>query len=252
MSKHIEAIPFNKEEIMHQYHLNLGHGSGPNMKFAIRQKYQWPNMFKDIDTYISKCKSCLKYGEARINTKNKIVESSRPNELWEVDIIGYLKETKNKNKYILVAIDHYTKWVEAKAIKAKDGETIAKAIEDLIIRKHGRPETIYSDNGLEFNNSHISRICEKFEIKWIFNSPGHHKAIGAVERVNQTLFNKLKKLCSYRDIGWDKHIEEAVYATNISFNRSINTSPYILTQGKHPDLKIDKKYGKTEIKKIKF
>ena len=68
-------------------------------------------MYKDIDNFVKKCETCLKAKGATANTKNRVIKSNLPNELWECDLIGRLPETKRRNKFIFVAIDHYTKWI---------------------------------------------------------------------------------------------------------------------------------------------
>lgn len=242
----------NKEAILKNYHHTLGHGSSDSMKFAIRQKYSWNNMYKDIDNFVKRCETCLKAGGAIVNTKNRIIKVDRPNQLWECDLIGPLPETERGNKFIFVAIDHYTKWIETRAIKTKDKTSVAQAIGELVINRHGIPESILTDNGLEFNNTAIRNIQEKYGVEWKYNSPGHHKTVGAVERVNQTFFSKVKKISNYGQTPWDLTVSKARLATNISFNRSIQTSPFIMRHGMLPDLEIDKKLGIIKIEQDKI
>ena len=237
----------NKIKIIECYHQELGHASIANMEFAINNKYKWPRMHQDIENYVKKCIICSKGSGENINTQHRAIRTTSPNELWEVDIIGYLNLTRKGNKFILVAIDHYTKWIETKEIKSKDKITVSKALEEIVINRHGAPQRIYSDNGLEFNNDSIRELSLRYGIEWLFNSPGHHNSIGAVERANQTLFNKVKKLCHFGENDWDLWLKQATLATNMSFNRSINTSPYILRYGTLPDLKIDIMLKKTNI-----
>ena len=238
-----------RKEILKCYHEGLGHGSVSNMEFSIGSKYKWKNIHEDIENYVKNCITCTKGSRENINTLHRAIRTTSPNEMWEIDIIGYLNATKRKNKFILVAIDHYTKWVETKELKSKDKISVNNAIKEMIIDKHGAPQKIYSDNGLEFNNETIKNLCKNYGIEMIFNSPGHHNSIGAVERVNQTVFNKLKKLCNFGEDNWDIHLKQATLATNISFNRSINTSPYILKYGMLPNFEIDKKFNKIDIAK---
>ena len=242
----------NKEVILSDYHQALGHGSSNSMKFAIKQKYTWASMYKDIDNFVQRCETCLKAGGAIVNTKNRVIKVDRPNQLWECDLIGILPETKRGNKFIFVAIDHYSKWVETRALKTKDMASVAGAVEELIVNRHGIPESILTDNGAEFNNAAIKNIQKNYGIEWKFNSPGHHETVGAVERANQTLFNKVKKLCNYGKIPWDRALPQATLATNLSFNRSIQTSPFIMKHGKLPDLDIDKRLGIIDIEQNKI
>lgn len=232
-----------KIEILTSYHKTTGHGGVNNMIYLLKSKYSWPGMYNDIKNFAKNCNICKKIGNSKINTKNRIIITSRPNELWEVDTIGRLKNSNGENKFILVCIDHYSKWIEACVLDQKTAKNTASAIEKLIFYKHGTPERILSDNGTEFCNSAIKYLCTKYSTKWINNSPGHHKTMGCVERANQTLFRKLVKICNFNEDTWEHNLSRAVYASNISFNRAISTSPYALKHGQQPQLKVDIKYG---------
>lgn len=70
-------------------------------------------------------------------------------------------------------------------------------------------------------------------------SPYLHNTPGAVKRVIQTLMNKLRKLCDFGRFSLERCLEKATFAVKISFNGSINTSPYIFKFGKEPILNID-------------
>ncbi|KAF9748547.1 Retrovirus-related Pol polyprotein from transposon, partial [Nosema granulosis] len=160
----------------------------------------------------------------------------------EVDLIGRIPGD-NTNSFLLVAIDHYSKWIETRILNTKSGREVASAIEEIIIKRHGTPRRILSDCGLEFKNQHISELQKKYRFGWEYSSPEHHNTVGAVERVNQTLWNCIKKLTEFGRLSWKKAVEKATFAINISFNRAIGTSPYILRWAKAPLFEIDKEFG---------
>jgi len=64
-----------------------------------------------------------------------------------LDIAGPLPETKSGNKYILVAIYHYSKWCEAKVVADHGAKTAARFLEDEIICRYGVPKFVLTDNG---------------------------------------------------------------------------------------------------------
>jgi len=66
-----------------------------------------------------------------------------------LDIVRPLPETNDGNEYILVEIDHYSKWSKVKAIKDHTITTIARFLEEDIICKYGVPKFIFIDNGGE-------------------------------------------------------------------------------------------------------
>ena len=84
--------------------------------------------------------------------------------------------------------------------------SVAQAIKEVIIDQHGTPESILTDNGLEFNKKTTKLIQEKCGIEWKYNSPGHHKTVGAVERANQTVFDKTGKICEFGSCAKTGHI----------------------------------------------
>jgi hypothetical protein len=94
-------------------------------------------------------RNILKSGLKICNARNKVLSTSKFNKLWVMDLIGRIP-TLGGNYFILMAQDHYSKWIETKVLSNKEGETVIKAIEEIIIAKHGVPLRILSDCGLEF------------------------------------------------------------------------------------------------------
>lgn len=96
------------------------------------------------------------------------MRKTQPNEIWQVDLIGRLSGTNGKNKFIFTAVDHFTKFMEAKVIEDKEATSMVNFMEELIIRKHVIPESIMSDNGLEFANKQITKLKDEYKFNWIF------------------------------------------------------------------------------------
>ena len=238
-----------KKKILRAYHIASGHGSVNTMEFLLNQRYKWTGIHKNIKDFVSSCDTCMRAGGERVNSKNNPIKIDTPNELWECDLVGRLTDKNGNNKFIFTAIDHYSKWMETKVLHKKTAEAVAAAIKELIIKKHRIPQRILTDNGLEFKNQYADRLKGKYGFEWTYNSPGHHKTVGAIERANQTMFEKLKKLTEFGKMNWEKLVAKATEATNISFNRSIQTSPFIMKFGKVPMLEIDKEMGQNEIVK---
>jgi hypothetical protein len=86
---------------------------------------------------------------------------------WGLDFIGPIKLTGRltKNKYILVAIDYTTKWVEAKALRTNIIVVIAKFLYEYTLTIFGCPLTIIIDQGIHFINDTIKHLKEQFLLK---------------------------------------------------------------------------------------
>ncbi|KAI5150472.1 hypothetical protein ENBRE01_1516 [Enteropsectra breve] len=246
-----------KTQILENFHELLGHGSASNMKFLIKDHFNWEGIHGEIDTLIKECVICSKAGEALVNSKNRVIVTSFPNQLWEIDLIGRIPDKNGNSDFIFIAVDHYTKWMETRRIKNKTASEVLKAIKDLIINKHGIPNKIISDNGLEFRNEQVTNLHKELNFEWEFSSPRHHETVGGVERANQTLMRTLKKITNYGRLPWAKYLEKATEAYNISHHRGINTSPFILKYGRTPKLCINgsetqsKEYSKEQIMRMR-
>jgi hypothetical protein len=214
----------NQNKIIAEYHQISGHGSSNTMKFLIRKKYIWPGIFKDIENYVKECAICQRAGNEKINTKNKPIITNKFNDMWECDLMGRIKSKDGTYKFIFFAVNNFSKLIETRVIKTKDMAAVKKCVEDLIIRKHGAPKTILSDNGCEFNNELVSKLAVTHGIEWKFCSPMHHKTVGNVERINRTLWNIIRKLSNFGAQRWEDVVEKATYALNISPTRSTGTA----------------------------
>jgi hypothetical protein len=87
-----------------------------------------------------------------------------------MDIVRPLPKTTNGNKDVLVAIDHYSKWCEARLVKEHDGCTVAKFLEDEVICRYAVPKYILIENGSEWMKEFVE-ICQNYGITHQFTAP---------------------------------------------------------------------------------
>jgi len=80
-----------------------------------------------------------------------------------MDAAGPLPETKAGNKYILVAIDHYSKWCEAKAVADHSARMATRFLEDDLICRYGVPGFILTHNGGEWG-AEFETMCKDYAI----------------------------------------------------------------------------------------
>src|SRR6266542_4038169 len=95
----------------------------------------------------------------KITDENEI-HSIRIKELfyqWKIDIVRPLTKTSCRNKYIVVAIDYFTKYPEVRALANTNARNVANFLYEDIICKHGCPRRIISDRGTHFKNKMIER-----------------------------------------------------------------------------------------------
>ncbi|GKF48105.1 reverse transcriptase domain-containing protein [Tanacetum coccineum] len=101
-------------------------------------RFYWPSIFKDAKDYVMKCDACQKLGN--ISSRNVMPQ----NNIQACESRG--------NKYILVAVDYVSKWVEAQALPTNDARVVVKFLKGLFARFEV-PKALISDRGTHFYNS---------------------------------------------------------------------------------------------------
>jgi transposase InsO family protein len=97
-----------------------------------------------------------------------------------------LSETQSGNKYILVAIDHYSKWCKAEAIANHNAKTAAKFLEDDIICRYGVPKFVLTDNGGEWAIE-FDVMCKDYGIDHQHIAPQWPQCNGMAKRLIKTI-----------------------------------------------------------------
>ncbi len=102
--------------------------------------------------------------------------------------------TREGNRYIVVAMDYFSRWPEARSLKAANTETVATFIYEEIICRFGLPRVIQSDRRTHFVNEVIRKLTKKFRVKHSLSSPYHPQSNGLVKRFNKTLCEGIAKV----------------------------------------------------------
>ena len=141
----------------------------------------------------------------RQNNQKRTISLTDIFERWKVNIVGSLPITREGNRYIVVAIDYFSRWPEARPLKAANADTVATFLYEEIICRFGAPRTLQSDRGMHFVNELIQRLTKRFKIRHSLSSPYHPQSNGLVERFNKTLCEEIAKLAEEVD-QWDRFI----------------------------------------------
>ncbi|XP_076932868.1 uncharacterized protein LOC143598561 [Bidens hawaiensis] len=111
--------------------------TGPRMTVAkiMNAGYYWPGMNLDAVQEIRKCDSCQRHAPNTLRPKNELipVTSAWPFQKWAIDIMGPFPEAPGRVKFLIVAIDYFTKWVEAKPVASITTSSVKKFIWEFII-----------------------------------------------------------------------------------------------------------------------
>ncbi|GJR87398.1 reverse transcriptase domain-containing protein [Tanacetum coccineum] len=142
------------------------------------------------------------------------------------------------NKYILVAIDYLSKWVEAKALPTNDARVVVKFLKSLFAR-FGTPRAIISDRGTHFCNDQFAKVMSKYGVTHRLATAYHPQTSGQVEVSNRGLKRILERTVGENRASWSDKLDDALWAFRTAFKTPIGCTPYKLVYGKSCHLPIE-------------
>ena len=151
--------------------------------------------------------------------------------MWGIDKIREIRPiTSNGHHFILVAIDYFTKWVEATSFATVTMNILVRFIQHNLICRYGVPERIITDNGTNLNNTMITELCKQFKIHHHNSSPYRPKMNGAVEAANKNIKKIVQKMTvTYKD--WHEMLPFSLHGYHTSVCTSIGVTPFSLVYG---------------------
>nr|GEU71482.1 hypothetical protein [Tanacetum cinerariifolium] len=116
-------------------------------------------------------------------------------DIWGINFMGPFPSSRG-NKYILVAVDYFSKWVEAKALPTNDAQVVVKFLKSLFAR-FGTPHAIISDHGTHFRSDQFAKVMLKYGVTHRLSTAYHPQTSGQVEVLNRGLKRILEKTIVY-------------------------------------------------------
>src|ERR1044072_2706106 len=215
-----------------------GHQSKDAVWEQMKQRYQWDGMYKDIVDYVKTCYECQMRGGPKKNNPIRMIPPMDLVQRWRIDIVRPLPTTEDGTRYIVVAMDYFSRWPEARPLKHANATTVATFIYEEIIYRYGPPKVIQSNQGTHFVNQVIEQLTERFRIRHSLSSAYHPQSNGLVERFNRTLCEGIAKVAD-TVLDWDTLIQPVLFAYRTKKLRITNATPYELVYGVQHKLPMD-------------
>jgi hypothetical protein len=93
------------------------------------------------------------------------MSSPWPFSIWGMDVIGPITpKASNGHRFILVAIDYFTKWIEATSYASVTEKVVNLFIKNNILCRYGLPESIVTDNAINLGRKMMIKLCSQFKI----------------------------------------------------------------------------------------
>ncbi len=233
------------EEIMAlviQMHEDLGHFGEQRTLAEIYRRYFWHNRTKDVKIIVRMCKQCqMVRSMGSMRSEDEEMKSIHVCELFyrvALNTVGPLPKTKSRNKYILVVVDHYSKWCESKAVVDHGAKTTAKFLEDDVICRYGIPKFVLTDNGEEWA-AEFDVMCKDYDIQHQHTAPQWPQCNGMVECLIKTIKHGITILFTKPENidCWDEQLAKVMFGYRCGIQANTKFSPFMIVISHTPHLK---------------
>ena len=226
--------------VYEKLHRDMGHIGVERTHQLARQRLFWPKMYSDIEEYVqTKCPCVVQKRPVHQKAAPlQSIHSSSPMELISIDFL-HLERSSGGHEYILLVVDHFSRFAQGYPTRNKEASTAAKHIYGDFVLRFGLPGRIMHDQGKEFENRLFAELERLSGVEKSRTTPYHPQSNGAVERMNATLLKMLRTLPENHKSKWHESVNKMLFAYNATRHDSTGYSPYYLLFGREAILPID-------------
>jgi hypothetical protein len=146
--------------------------------------------------------------------------------------LGPLPPAQGNLKYVVVAVEYFSKWIEVKPLATITSVTVQKFFWQNIVCRFGVPKAITMDNGMQYDAEAFKDFCDQIGTKIHFASVRHLESNGLVERANGIIMTGIMKLIFNQPRGkWPDELIKVVWIHNTTASRSTGFTPFKLLFG---------------------
>nr|GEV72419.1 reverse transcriptase domain-containing protein [Tanacetum cinerariifolium] len=180
------------------------HGVNFTAKKVFDTGFFWPTIYRDARNLVKSCDICQWQGKIsqRGEMPQNVIQVCKIFDVWGIDFMRPFTSSRG-NRYILVAVDYLSKWVEAKALPTNDARIVVKFLKSLFARFE-TPRAIISDRVTHFCNDKFAKVMSK-----------------QVEVSNRGLKCILERTVRENRASWSEKLEDASWAFRIAYKTPI-------------------------------
>nr|GEZ79393.1 reverse transcriptase domain-containing protein [Tanacetum cinerariifolium] len=222
----------------------IGEHHGPNYiaKKVFDSGFYWRVIYRDAHDLVKSCDSCQRQGKIsqRDEMPQNAIQVYEIFDVWGIDFMGPFPSSR-RNKYILVAINYLSKWVEAKALPTNDARVVVKFLKSLFSR-FGTPCAIISDRCMHFCNDQFAKVMLKYGLNHRLATAYHPQTSRQAEVSNCGLKRILERTVGKNRASWSDKLDDALWTFRTAFKTPIKCTPYKLVYEKSCHLPIELKH----------
>ena len=213
----------------------------------VLELFWWPGLYKHVNKYINNCHICLRVKRQGKKQGCMGVREwpEHPLDLVSIDYLVELPVTARSNKHIMIINDHFSKFIQAYAVKDRTALTASKCVLDYCL-KFGIPLRLFSDRDPAFEATLFQELMKALGVKKLRTTGYNPRSNGLTEQSNSMVKDYLLAYLEESDSDrpeWDCWLRELAYAYNSSVHSSTGFSPVELMFGRKFRVPADILYG---------
>ena len=182
--------------LAHCHSLECGGHFGGNRTAAkvLQSGFYWPTLFRDAHAYVSSCVRCQRMGSISRRDKAPLkgILEVELFDVWGIDFMDPFTSSYN-NKYILLAVDYVSKWMETIATQTNEAKVVLKFLKKNIFTRFGMPRALISDEGSHFCNKWVETLLLKYGVCHRIALAYHPQTNGMAEVSNREIKEIIEK-----------------------------------------------------------
>lgn len=201
----------------------------------LRRYFFWPGLARQARNYVLNCDSCK-----QAKSPNQILRPvmgqqfsvERPWQMIYTDLLGPYPRSSAGNTHLLVVLDKFTKFVLIQPLRKANSTAIIKFLQSSVFNIFGVPETLLSDNGVQYISQKFKIFLEKYGVNHI-RTAVYSPQVNASERVNRSILSAIRARIGADQRDWDVEVGEIGAALRNTVHTSTSFSPFFLVFGYH-------------------
>lgn len=199
----------------------------------VKRLFFWPKMCSEIVEFIRRCQLCKETKAPNITLKPQMgsqVTVSRPWQRLYIDLLGPYPRSKAGNSTLLIVLDQFSKFVLLKPLRKASAAEVTRFLEQNVYHMFGVPESIWSDNGVQFISKEFKNMNDRYGVTHI-RTATHSPQSNASERVNRSILAAIRSYVTQDQQTWDAEISSIGSALRNNVHESTGYSPHYLVFG---------------------
>nr|KYP44428.1 Gypsy retrotransposon integrase-like protein 1 [Cajanus cajan] len=198
-----------------------------------RAGYFWPSFRNDCVNWVQKCDGCQRHATLHHSPAEHLhsILTPWPFHEWGIDILGPFLIAVRQLKFLIVAVDYFSNWIEAEPVVTISAEKVRAFLWKNVVCRYGVPQVLVSYNGTQFASARVCDFCQGIGIRMTFTSVEHPQSNGQADSANNVILSGLKKRVQDSGASWVEELPRVLWSYHTTVHSSTQDTLFNLVYG---------------------